>query len=57
MIGFAGDRIEVTRWRGLIAALLLAVGLVGVAIAFQPLAIVGLSLAAVVVTLFATGAL
>ncbi len=49
MIGFAGERIEVTRWRGLIAALLLAVGLVGIAIAFQPLAIVGLSLAAVVV--------
>ncbi|HEY6628115.1 MAG TPA: MMPL family transporter, partial [Acidimicrobiia bacterium] len=49
MIGFAGERIEVTRWRGLIAALLLAVGLVGVAIAFQPLAIIGLSLAAVVV--------
>jgi putative drug exporter of the RND superfamily len=48
MIGFAGERVEVTRWRGLIAALLLAVGLVGVAIAFQPLAIVGLSLAAVV---------
>ncbi len=49
MIGFAGERIEVTRWRGLIAALLLAVGLVGVAIAFQPLAIVGLALAGVVV--------
>jgi RND superfamily putative drug exporter len=49
MIGFAGERIEVTRWRGLIAALLLAVGLVGVAIAFQPLAIVGLALAGVVI--------
>ncbi|HSO50186.1 MAG TPA: MMPL family transporter, partial [Acidimicrobiia bacterium] len=49
MIGFAGERIEVTRWRGLIAALLLAVGLVGVALAFRPLAIVGLSLAAVVI--------
>jgi putative drug exporter of the RND superfamily len=49
LIGFAGERIEVTRWRGLVAALLLAVGLVGVAIAFQPLAIVGLSLAAVVI--------
>ena len=48
-LGFAGARVEVTRWRGLIAALLLAVGLVGVAIAFQPLAIVGLSLAAVVI--------
>ncbi|HEY7703468.1 MAG TPA: MMPL family transporter [Acidimicrobiia bacterium] len=48
MLGFAGERVEVTRWRGLIAALLLAVGLVGLAISFQPLAIVGLSLAAVV---------
>ena len=48
LIGFAGERVEVTRWRGLIAALLLAVGLVGVAIAFQPLAIVGLSLAGMV---------
>ncbi len=49
MIGFAGERIEVTRWRGLIGALLLAVGLVGVALAFQPLAIVGLALAGVVI--------
>ena len=49
MLGFAGERVEVTRWRGLIAALLLAVGLVGIAIAFQPLAIVGLALAAVVI--------
>ena len=37
-----------TRWRGLIAALLVAAGLVGVALAFQPLALVGISLAAVV---------
>ena len=49
MIGFAGERIEVTRWRGLIAALILAVGLIGIALAIQPLAIVGLSLAAVVI--------
>jgi RND superfamily putative drug exporter len=49
LIGFAGERVEVTRWRGLIAALLLAVGLIGVALAVQPLALVGLSLAAVVV--------
>ena len=48
LLGFAGERVEVTRWRGLIAALLVAVGLVGVALAFQPLAIVGLALAAVV---------
>jgi RND superfamily putative drug exporter len=49
MIGFAAERIEVTRWRGLIAALFLAIGLVGVAITFNPLAFAGLSLAAVVV--------
>ncbi len=48
LIGFAGKRVEVTRWRGLIAALLVAVGLAGLALAFQPLAIVGLALAAVV---------
>ena len=48
LIGFAGERVEVTRWRGLIAALLVAVGLAGVALAFQPLALVGLALAAVV---------
>ena len=48
LLGFAGQRIELTRWRGLIAALLVAVGLVGVALAFQPLALVGISLAAVV---------
>jgi RND superfamily putative drug exporter len=48
LLGFAAERVEVTRWRGLIAALLLAVGLVGVALAFQPLAIVGFALAAIV---------
>ena len=48
LLGFAGERVEVTRWRGLIAALLVAVGLAGVALAFQPLALVGLALAAVV---------
>ncbi len=30
LLGFAGQRVEVTRWRGLIAAGLVAVGLVGV---------------------------
>ena len=48
LLGFAGERIELTRWRGLIAALLVAAGLVGVALTFQPLALVGISLAAVV---------
>jgi putative drug exporter of the RND superfamily len=49
LLGFAGERVEVTRWRGLIAALLVATGLVGVAIAFPPLAIVGIALAAVLI--------
>ncbi|MGH2641694.1 MAG: MMPL family transporter [Actinomycetota bacterium] len=49
LLGFAGERVEVTRWRGLIAALLVAMGLVGVALAFPPLAVVGLSLALVVI--------
>jgi RND superfamily putative drug exporter len=48
MLGFAADRIEVTRWRGLIAAVLVAVGLVGIAISFPPLAIVGFAVAGVV---------
>jgi RND superfamily putative drug exporter len=48
LLGFAGQRIELTRWRGLIAALLVAVGLVGVALTIQPLALVGMSLAAAV---------
>jgi putative drug exporter of the RND superfamily len=49
LLGFAGERVEVTRWRGLISALLVAVGLVGIALTIRPLAIVGLSLAAVVI--------
>jgi putative drug exporter of the RND superfamily len=48
LLGFAGERVEVTRWRGLISALLLAVGLVGLALTIEPLAIVGLALAGVV---------
>jgi len=49
LLGFAGQRVEVTRWRGLIPALLVAIGLAGVALTIQPIAIVGLSLAAVVI--------
>jgi RND superfamily putative drug exporter len=48
LLGFAGERVEVTRWRGLIAALLVAVGLAGLALTIQPLALIGLALAAVV---------
>ncbi|NLD75418.1 MAG: MMPL family transporter [Acidimicrobiales bacterium] len=47
LIGFAGDRIEITRWRGLIAAGLVAIALVGVGLEITPLT-VGLPLAVVV---------
>jgi RND superfamily putative drug exporter len=48
LLGFAGARIELTRWRGLLAAGLAAVGLVGVGIKFPPLALLCLPLAVVV---------
>ena len=47
LLGFAGNRVELTRWRGLIAASLVAFALVGVGLAIQPL-LIGLPLAAVV---------
>ncbi|MGI8983744.1 MAG: MMPL family transporter [Acidimicrobiales bacterium] len=47
LLGFAGDRVEVTRWRGLIAAGLVALALVGVGLGVSAL-LVGLPLAAVV---------
>jgi RND superfamily putative drug exporter len=47
LLGFAGERIELTRWRGLIATGLVAVGLVGAGLRFQPL-LLGFPLAAVV---------
>jgi putative drug exporter of the RND superfamily len=47
LIGFAGHRIELTRWRGLIAAALAAIALVGVGLKFTPLTI-GLPLAVTV---------
>jgi len=39
LLGFAGHRIELTRWRGLIAAGLAAIALVGVGLKFTPLTI------------------
>ena len=47
LLGFAGERIERTRWRGLIAAGLAAIGLVGVGLKLSPL-MIGFPLAAVV---------
>jgi len=49
LLGFAGQRVEVTRWRGLIAAGLVALGLVGVGLKFVPLILVGFALAIVVI--------
>jgi RND superfamily putative drug exporter len=47
LIGFAGPRIEVTRWRGLIAAGLVAVALLGAGLSIQPL-LIGAPLAVIV---------
>ena len=47
LLGFAGEKVEVTRWRGLVAAGLVAVALVGAGLQLSPL-LVGLPLAAVV---------
>ena len=48
LLGFAGERVEVTRWRGLIAAGLVAIALVGIGLKVAPL-IVGLPLALIVI--------
>ncbi|WCO65045.1 MMPL family transporter [Iamia majanohamensis] len=48
LLGFAGAKVEVTRWRGLIAAGLVALGLVGVALVSPAAGAVGFVLALVV---------
>ncbi len=55
LLGFAGDKVEVTRWRGLIAAGLVALGLVGVALVSPAVGAFAFGLAVVilVVGLFA----
>jgi putative drug exporter of the RND superfamily len=47
LLGFVGERIEITRWRGLIAAGLVAIALVGVGLKITPLTL-GLPLAVIV---------
>jgi putative drug exporter of the RND superfamily len=47
LIGFAGQRIELTRWRGLIAAGFVALALVGFGLSLSPL-LVGVPLAVIV---------
>jgi putative drug exporter of the RND superfamily len=51
LLGFAGTRIEVTRWRGLIAAGFAAVALLGVGLGVGPL--VGLGFGLAVITIIA----
>ncbi len=48
LLGFAGERIELTRRRGLIAALLVAVALVGVGLGIPALIVITLPVAVVV---------
>ena len=45
LLGFAGDRIERTRWRGLVASGFVAVALVGAGLERGPIALAGLGLA------------
>jgi len=52
LLGFARERVELTRWRGLIAAGFAAVALLGVGIGVAPLAAAGAALA--VLTLLAS---
>ena len=47
LLGFAGGKLELTRWRGLIAAGLVAIALVGVGLKISPL-MVGMPLAVIV---------
>ena len=46
LLGFARERVELTRWRGLIAAGFAAAALLGLGIGFAPLAAIGAVLAA-----------
>jgi putative drug exporter of the RND superfamily len=47
LLGFAGEKVELTRWRGLLAAGFVAVALVGVGLEITPL-LVGLPIAVVI---------
>ncbi len=50
LLGFARHRVEVTRWRGIIAATLVSIGLIGVGLGFAPLTL-ALPLALLVIIL------
>jgi putative drug exporter of the RND superfamily len=49
LLGFAGNRVQITRWRGLVAAGALAIGLVGLGLAVPAVLLVGLGVAVVVI--------
>jgi RND superfamily putative drug exporter len=49
LLGLAKHRVEVTRWRGLLAAGALAIALIGAGLKFAPLAAAGAALAAMVI--------
>ena len=51
LLGFAGERVEVTRWRGLIAAGLIALALLATGLGVSALAIPAVVLAAIVIAL------
>ena len=55
LLGFAQERVELTRWRGLIAAGFAALALLGLGTGFAPLAAIGAVLAAL--TLLASAAI
>jgi putative drug exporter of the RND superfamily len=51
LLGFAGGNIERTKWRGLVAAAFVAVGLVGAGLEVPALVMIGLALAVVTLVL------
>jgi RND superfamily putative drug exporter len=51
LLGFAGERIERTKWRGLVASGFVAVGLVGAGLKIPELALVGFALALLTIVL------
>ncbi len=55
LLGFAGERVERTRWRGLIAAGLIAVGLMAAGLKITPVAMVAFFLAVAVLLISILG--
>jgi RND superfamily putative drug exporter len=51
LLGFAGDNIERTKWRGLVAAGFLALALIGAGLEVPPLIMAGLGLAVITIAL------